>query len=195
MAKIDQLDALYACVGLVGSDFGLLRHRFCRVLTITSQLKGGCEENLWIQHLLSKTLVFNTNVLVVQQSLFAAMMVQLKMALSKKDFILLIQSQNLLDNMMTILSGKWIRTLLLLTTVLDFVVGRHGCGSIKFIGETDVRRLDLESLIQFNNWEVIVYVDGNKKPPVGQGLNKPAEVMLLNIKCLIKRMDITIQRD
>ncbi|CAK9167473.1 unnamed protein product [Ilex paraguariensis] len=59
--------------------------------------------------------------------------------------------------------------------VKDFVVGRHGYGSIKFIGETDVRRLDLESLIQFNNREVIVYVDENKKPPFGQGLNKPAE--------------------
>ena len=71
--------------------------------------------------------------------------------------------------------------------VKDFVVGRHGYGSIKFIGETDVRRLDLESLIQFNNREVIVYVDENKKPPVGQGLNKPAEVMLLNIKCFDKK--------
>ncbi|KAL6543950.1 hypothetical protein OROGR_010447 [Orobanche gracilis] len=71
--------------------------------------------------------------------------------------------------------------------VKDFVVGRHGYGSIKFFGETDVRRLDLESLIQFNNREVIVYMDESKKPPVGQGLNKPAEVMLLNIKCFDKK--------
>ncbi|XP_057966767.1 nuclear pore complex protein NUP98A isoform X2 [Malania oleifera] len=71
--------------------------------------------------------------------------------------------------------------------VKDFVVGRHGFGSIKFIGETDVRRLDLESLIQFNNREVIVYMDDTKKPPVGQGLNKPAEVTLLNIKCFDKK--------
>ncbi|XXG38903.1 hypothetical protein AAC387_Pa01g0002 [Persea americana] len=71
--------------------------------------------------------------------------------------------------------------------VRDFVVGRHGYGSIKFIGETDVRRLDLEALIQFNNREVIVYVDDSKKPPVGQGLNKPAEVTLLNIKCFNKK--------
>uniref|UniRef100_A0A5B7B6E7 Nucleoporin autopeptidase n=1 Tax=Davidia involucrata TaxID=16924 RepID=A0A5B7B6E7_DAVIN len=71
--------------------------------------------------------------------------------------------------------------------VKDFVVGRHGYGSIKFIGETDVRRLDLESLIQFNNREVIVYMDESKKPPVGQGLNKPAEVTLLNIKCFDKK--------
>ncbi|KAK9145253.1 hypothetical protein Sjap_005156 [Stephania japonica] len=71
--------------------------------------------------------------------------------------------------------------------VRDFVVGRHGYGSIRFVGETDVRRLDLESLIQFNNREVIVYMDENKKPPVGQGLNKPAEVTLLNIKCFDKK--------
>ncbi|XP_022762378.1 nuclear pore complex protein NUP98A-like isoform X3 [Durio zibethinus] len=71
--------------------------------------------------------------------------------------------------------------------VNDFVVGRHGYGSIKFLGETDVRRLDLESLVQFNNREVIVYMDDCKKPPVGQGLNKPAEVTLLNIKCFDKK--------
>ncbi|KAK9059382.1 hypothetical protein SSX86_022002 [Deinandra increscens subsp. villosa] len=71
--------------------------------------------------------------------------------------------------------------------VKDFVVGRHNYGSIKFLGETDVRRLDLESLIQFNNREVIVYMDETKKPPVGQGLNKPAEVTLLNIKCSDKK--------
>ncbi|KAJ8768322.1 hypothetical protein K2173_021475 [Erythroxylum novogranatense] len=71
--------------------------------------------------------------------------------------------------------------------VKDFVVGRHGFGHIKFLGETDVRCLDLESLVQFNNREVIVYMDDSKKPPVGQGLNKPAEVVLLNIKCFDKK--------
>lgn len=71
--------------------------------------------------------------------------------------------------------------------VKNFVVGRHGYGSIKFTGETDVRRLDLETLVQFNNREVIVYMDESKKPPVGQGLNKAAEVTLLNIKCFDKK--------
>ncbi|XP_056173614.1 nuclear pore complex protein NUP98A-like [Syzygium oleosum] len=71
--------------------------------------------------------------------------------------------------------------------VNDFVVGRLGYGHIKFVGETDVRRLDLESLIRFNNREVIVYIDEGKKPPIGQGLNKPAEVTLLNIKCIDKK--------
>ncbi|KAK7269047.1 hypothetical protein RIF29_21762 [Crotalaria pallida] len=71
--------------------------------------------------------------------------------------------------------------------VKDFVVGRQGYGSIRFLGETDVRGLDIESLVQFNNREVIVYMDDAKKPPVGQGLNKPAEVTLLNIKCFDKK--------
>ncbi|CAA7047457.1 unnamed protein product [Microthlaspi erraticum] len=71
--------------------------------------------------------------------------------------------------------------------VKDFVVGRHGYGSIRFLGETDVRKLDLEMLVQFNNREVIVYMDESKKPPVGEGLNKPAEVTLLNIKCVDKK--------
>ncbi|XP_020273317.1 nuclear pore complex protein NUP98A-like [Asparagus officinalis] len=71
--------------------------------------------------------------------------------------------------------------------VKDFVIGRHGYGSIKFKGETDVRYLDLESIVQFNDREVIVYKDENMKPPVGEGLNKPAEVTLLNIKCVDKK--------
>ncbi|CAN6253748.1 unnamed protein product [Urochloa humidicola] len=71
--------------------------------------------------------------------------------------------------------------------VKDFVVGRHGYGSIKFSGVTDVRGLDLESIVEFNNREVIVYKDDSKKPPVGEGLNKSAEVTLLNIKCVNKK--------
>ncbi|CAI0441865.1 unnamed protein product [Linum tenue] len=70
--------------------------------------------------------------------------------------------------------------------VRDFVVGRQGFGSIKFLGETDVRRLDLDAIVQFNTKEVIVYEDDEKKPPVGQGLNKAAVVTLLNIRCVDK---------
>ncbi|KAI7725998.1 hypothetical protein M8C21_015253, partial [Ambrosia artemisiifolia] len=71
--------------------------------------------------------------------------------------------------------------------VKDFVVGRHGYGSIKFLGETDVRKVDIETIVQFNNREVIVYMDESKKPPVGEGLNKAAEITLLNIKCFDKK--------
>ena len=41
--------------------------------------------------------------------------------------------------------------------------------------------------MEFNNREVIVYKDDNKKAPVGEGLNKAAEVTLLNIKCVNKK--------
>ncbi|KAH8961584.1 hypothetical protein BDL97_05G056600 [Sphagnum fallax] len=71
--------------------------------------------------------------------------------------------------------------------VVNFVVGRKGYGSVKFLGETDVRRLDLESIVQFNKCEVVVYMDKSKKPAVGQGLNKPAEVTLSNVKCVDKK--------
>ncbi|CAM6098075.1 unnamed protein product [Calypogeia fissa] len=71
--------------------------------------------------------------------------------------------------------------------VHDFVVGRRGYGSVKFLGDTDVRRLDLEGIIQFNKCEVLVYMDESKKPPAGQGLNKPAEVTLLNVKSVDKK--------
>lgn len=71
--------------------------------------------------------------------------------------------------------------------VKNFVVGRYGFGSIKFLGETDVTNLDLESVVKLNYREVIVYMDELKKPPVGQGLNKPAEITLLNVKCLDKK--------
>lgn len=71
--------------------------------------------------------------------------------------------------------------------VKDFVVGREGYGSIRFLGETDVRNLDVESVVQFNYREVIVYRDTTKKPQVGEGLNKPAEVTILNLKCIDNR--------
>ena len=70
---------------------------------------------------------------------------------------------------------------------INFFLLEQGYGQVKFLGETDVRRLDLESIIQFNKCEVLVYMDENKKPAVGQGLNKPAEVTLLNVRCVDKK--------
>jgi nuclear pore complex protein Nup98-Nup96 len=55
------------------------------------------------------------------------------------------------------------------------------------LGETDVRGLDLESIIQFNKCEVLVYMDENRKPAPGVGLNKPAEITLFNVKCIDKK--------
>ncbi|KAJ8755418.1 hypothetical protein K2173_019216 [Erythroxylum novogranatense] len=63
--------------------------------------------------------------------------------------------------------------------VPDFSVGRFGYGSIRFFGKTDVRWLDLDKIVKFRRHEVFVYEDESPKPPVGQGLNKPAEVTLV----------------
>eukprot|EP00897_Mesotaenium_endlicherianum_P008841 jgi/Mesen1/7986/ME000425S07193 len=71
--------------------------------------------------------------------------------------------------------------------VRDFVVGRRGYGQIRWLGETDVRKLDLEAIVQLSRCEVLVYMDEERKPRVGEGLNKPAEVTLLNVKCVDKR--------
>ncbi|CAL5375554.1 unnamed protein product [Camellia sinensis] len=62
--------------------------------------------------------------------------------------------------------------------VKDFTVGRLGYGCVKFIGETDVRWLDLDQIIKFSRHEVVVYEEEDAKPVVGQGLNKAAEVTL-----------------
>ncbi|EFJ08667.1 hypothetical protein SELMODRAFT_131286 [Selaginella moellendorffii] len=63
----------------------------------------------------------------------------------------------------------------------NFVVGRKQHGEIRFIGRTDVRELDVCDAVQFDKNQVIVYMDESKKPGVGDGLNKPAEVTLFNI--------------
>ncbi|XP_068638324.1 nuclear pore complex protein NUP96-like isoform X2 [Aristolochia californica] len=63
--------------------------------------------------------------------------------------------------------------------VEDFTVGRVGYGHVQFLEETDVRWLDLDKIVKFNRHEVVVYTDEINKPPVGQGLNKAAEVTLI----------------
>lgn len=63
--------------------------------------------------------------------------------------------------------------------VHDFTVGRLGYGCVKFLGETDVRCLNLDEIIKFSRHEVVVYDDENSKPVVGRGLNKAAEVTLV----------------
>uniref|UniRef100_A0A0D9V183 Peptidase S59 domain-containing protein n=1 Tax=Leersia perrieri TaxID=77586 RepID=A0A0D9V183_9ORYZ len=71
--------------------------------------------------------------------------------------------------------------------VKGFTVGRHGYGSVKFDGETDVRKLDIGSIVEFNEREIIVYKDVINTPPIGHELNKPAEVTLLNVKCVYQK--------
>ncbi|XP_062210054.1 nuclear pore complex protein NUP96 [Phragmites australis] len=63
--------------------------------------------------------------------------------------------------------------------VPDFVIGRTGYGQVRFLGNTDVRGLDLNEIIRFDRHSVVVYKDEADKPSVGHGLNKAAEVTLV----------------
>ncbi|XP_069046230.1 nuclear pore complex protein Nup98-Nup96 isoform X3 [Lepisosteus oculatus] len=62
--------------------------------------------------------------------------------------------------------------------VENFTVGRKGYGSIFFPGEVNLTNLNLDDIVHFRRKEVIVYPDDKVKPPVGEGLNRRAEVTL-----------------
>ncbi|KAI9806603.1 MAG: hypothetical protein M1825_006060 [Sarcosagium campestre] len=68
--------------------------------------------------------------------------------------------------------------------VEGFRVGRHGCGSVKFLSAVDLTKIDLNKLfgglIVIYTRHCTVYPDSSKKPAVGQGLNVPSEITLEN---------------
>ncbi|XP_025029555.1 nuclear pore complex protein Nup98-Nup96 isoform X1 [Python bivittatus] len=77
--------------------------------------------------------------------------------------------------------------------VTDFTVGRKGYGSIYFEGEVNLSNLNLDEIVHIRRKEVIVYPDDELKPPIGEGLNRRAEVTLDGVwptdktsRCLIK---------
>eukprot|EP00747_Dinoflagellata_sp_TGD_P031692 gnl/TRDRNA2_/TRDRNA2_135488_c2_seq1.p1 gnl/TRDRNA2_/TRDRNA2_135488_c2~~gnl/TRDRNA2_/TRDRNA2_135488_c2_seq1.p1 ORF type:complete len:914 (-),score=138.55 gnl/TRDRNA2_/TRDRNA2_135488_c2_seq1:190-2910(-) len=67
-----------------------------------------------------------------------------------------------------------------LSRVRELRIGREGVGYVTFHGETDCRGLmeHIPNLIIIGQGEVVVYPDARNKPPIGQGLNKPASVVL-----------------
>ncbi|KAL6777466.1 NUP189 [Auxenochlorella protothecoides x Auxenochlorella symbiontica] len=65
--------------------------------------------------------------------------------------------------------------------VPEFVIGRRGLGSVAWLEPVDVRGLDLDDVITISRGGVEVYLEGPAKPPVGAGLNRPAEVTMLKI--------------
>ncbi|CAN0838877.1 Nuclear pore complex protein NUP96 [Linum grandiflorum] len=89
--------------------------------------------------------------------------------------------------------------------VPDFTVGKFDYGCVKFLGTTDVRRLEVDHIVKFNRHEIVVYGDESSKPAVGQGLNKPAEVTLkLKIRpsdsakqhydAIVKKLRLSLER-
>lgn len=74
-----------------------------------------------------------------------------------------------------------------LKNVKDFSVENEH-GKIVFDGYTDVRKLDIDSIITIKAKEVVLYPDESTKPEVGMGLNKPATVALY--KCFPNNNDV-----
>ncbi|XP_051881963.1 nuclear pore complex protein Nup98-Nup96 isoform X2 [Pristis pectinata] len=77
--------------------------------------------------------------------------------------------------------------------VENFTIGRKGYGSVYFPGVVNLTNMDLDEIVHIRRKEVTVYLDDDKRPPVGEGLNRRAEVTLDGIwptdkstRCLIK---------
>ncbi|XP_060517392.1 nuclear pore complex protein Nup98-Nup96-like isoform X1 [Cylas formicarius] len=65
--------------------------------------------------------------------------------------------------------------------VRGFTIGRRGYGNVYFPDEMDVAGLNIDELVHFRYREINVYPDDTKKPPVGSGLNRRAQVTLDNV--------------
>lgn len=59
-----------------------------------------------------------------------------------------------------------------------FTVAREGYGNVYFPGRTDVTGLNLDEIVHFRRKEITIYPEDDDKPPVGEGLNKKAQVTL-----------------
>lgn len=62
--------------------------------------------------------------------------------------------------------------------VENFTVGHEKYGKVCFPGITNVAGLNLDEIVHFRPKEITVYPDDDDKPPVGEGLNRKAEVTL-----------------
>ncbi len=65
--------------------------------------------------------------------------------------------------------------------VESFSIGRVDYGCITFPGITNISNMNLDEIVHIRRKEVHIYPDEAKKPPIGQGLNKTAEVTLHRI--------------
>lgn len=62
--------------------------------------------------------------------------------------------------------------------VPNFTIGRRGYGNVYFGEPIDVAGLNLDELVHFRHKEVIIYPDDENKPPIGEGLNRKAQITL-----------------
>nr|XP_033206829.1 nuclear pore complex protein Nup98-Nup96 isoform X2 [Bombus vancouverensis nearcticus] len=62
--------------------------------------------------------------------------------------------------------------------VPNFTVGREDYGNVYFPESFDIYGLNLDEIVHFRHKEVIIYPDDEKKPPIGEGLNRKAQVTL-----------------
>ncbi|KAG5889547.1 hypothetical protein JTB14_024955 [Gonioctena quinquepunctata] len=60
-------------------------------------------------------------------------------------------------------------------------IGRKGYGNVYFPDEMDITGLNVDELVHFRYREINVYPDDAKKPPIGEGLNRKAQVTLDNV--------------
>ena len=65
--------------------------------------------------------------------------------------------------------------------VENFSIGRVDYGCITFPGLTNIANMNLDEIVHIRRKEVHIYPDDTKKPQIGQGLNKTAEVTLHRI--------------
>ena len=69
--------------------------------------------------------------------------------------------------------------------VENFTIGRQGYGNIFFPGMTNIKGMNFDDIVFFRHKEVIVYPDDSKKPELGQGLNKKAQVTLDKVRRIL----------
>uniref|UniRef100_A0A7G3ALA0 Nuclear pore complex protein Nup98-Nup96 n=1 Tax=Lutzomyia longipalpis TaxID=7200 RepID=A0A7G3ALA0_LUTLO len=62
--------------------------------------------------------------------------------------------------------------------VSNFTIGRDGYGNVFYNEEMDVYGLNIDENVFFRHKEIVIYPIDDRRPPVGYGLNRPAQITL-----------------
>lgn len=62
--------------------------------------------------------------------------------------------------------------------VPNFTIGREGYGNVYFADAFNIAGLNLDQIVHFRHKEVVIYPDDENKPPIGEGLNRKAQITL-----------------